>query len=205
MIDIADDDPSHRSIVTPRLRLTFEWTGDRWAHSLEWDRPGSIIARSVESDAERERDEPDRIVSPAYQQLGFQRDGARVQALLVGQSGPHHFSAAFTVRETGGTTAVEVDVADRCRSKVSDLACTYALSLTSSDLRDAGPSRIDWERDGSRLTFESAEPPARLALAEAGRNATRVQALASIRPETATQRWAYRWALGNDRDLMEPS
>jgi hypothetical protein len=183
------------AIVTPRLRLTFQWTGDRWSHALEW--PGVVVARSVESDPRRERDEPARVISPAYQQVGFQRNGARVQALLVGQAGAHHFAAAFTVKEIGGATIVEVDVADRCRSDVSALASTYAVSLTSSDLRDADPARIVWEIAGERLTFESAEPPSLLTLAEAGRSATRVQAGATIRPETATQRWAYRWVRGS--------
>lgn len=183
------------AIVTSRLCLTFQWTVDRWSHALEW--PGVGAARSVESDPRRERDEPARVISPAYQQVGFQRDGARVQALLVGQAGAHHFAAAFTVQETGGATVVEVDVADRCRSDVSALASTYAISLTSSDLRDADPARIVWETGGERLTFESAEPPSLLTLAEAGRSATRVQAGATIHPETATQRWAYRWVRGS--------
>lgn len=183
------------AIVTSRLCLTFQWTGDRWSHTLEW--PGAVAARSIESDPRRERDEPARVVSPAYQQVGFQRDGARVQALLVGQAGAHHFAAAFTVQETGGATVVEVDVADRCRADVSAPASTYAVRLTSSDLRDADPARIVWEAGGERLTFESAEPPSLLTLAEAGRGATRVQAGAPIRPETATRRWAYRWVRGS--------
>jgi hypothetical protein len=180
-----------RAVVTPRLTLMFSWTGDRWSHTLEL--PGSVVVRSVESDPQRESEEPGRVLSPAYQQVHFQRNGPSVHALLVGEAGPHRFSASFRVEESGNGTIVEVDVADRCRKPVEALACTYTLSLTSSDLGDADPSRIVWERGGERLTFESAGPPSLLTMAEAGRSATRVQAAASIDPERATRRWAYRW------------
>jgi hypothetical protein len=179
------------TVVTPRLRLTFQWAGDRWSHTLEWT--GPAIVRSVESDPQREYDEPALVISPAYQQVGFQKNDASVQALLVGQAGSHHFSAAFTVQESPRETIVEVDVADRCREPVEALACTYTVGLTSSELVDADSSRIVWECTGGRITLEAAEPRALLTLAEAGRGATRVQAAASIRPGTATHRWAYRW------------
>jgi hypothetical protein len=192
MTEIAiEEEPDCRAVVTPQLRLTFQWTGDRWSHTL--DCSGAVVVRSIESDPHREQDEPARVISPAYQQVGFQRSGERVQALLVGQAGAHHFSAAFTVQESRSGTIVEVDVADRCREPVEALACTYTVGLTSSELLDADPSRIIWEVGEGRLTLASVGPPGLLTLAEAGRGASRVQAAASIRPGTATHRWAYRW------------
>ncbi len=184
-----------QSILTPRLRLAFPWTGDRWSHALEGeDTPGRVrLAHSIEGDPRR--DDPARVVSPAYQQLSFQRGEAGVQALLVGQSGPHHFSAVFTILERGEEIVIEVDVADRCRSALAALACTYRVNATSSDLRDADPDRILWELPAlghRRLSLEAVEPT-RIALAEAGRSATQVQASAPIRPDSRTQRCVYRW------------
>jgi hypothetical protein len=200
MIELGQSD-DRCTIVAPRLRLTFHWTGDRWSHTLEC--PGAVVVRSVESDPQREHDEPARVISPAYQQVGFQRNGASVQALLVGQAGAHHFSAAFTVQEFLSGTIVEVDVADRCREPVEALASSYTVGLTSSELVDADHSRIVWECGGGRITLAATEPQALLTLAEAGRGATRVQAAASIRPGTATHRWAYRW-ICESHTTMEP-
>jgi hypothetical protein len=200
MIELRQFSDRH-TVVAPHLRLTFQWTGDRWSHTLEWPRPAVI--RSVESDPQREHDEPARVISPAYQQVGFQRNGASVQALLVGQAGAHHFSAAFTVQESPSGTIVEVDVADRCREPVEALACTYTVGLTSSALVEADHSRIVWECAGGRITLAESEPRALLTLAEAGRGATRVQAASSIIPGTATHRWAYRW-IHESHATMEP-
>ncbi len=100
---------------------------------------------SIEGDPER--DDPTRVISPAYQQLQFQTDGPKIiQALLVGQSGPHHFSAVFAMEEAGkpdhvlwpdgafGGIYIGIDVADRCREPVDALASTYNVAATSSNL-----------------------------------------------------------------------
>src|SRR5579864_3678266 len=109
--ETADD---LRAIVTPGLRLAFRWTGDRWTHALEGgpESGRSVLAQAVESN------DLSRVVSPAYQQFHSQRTPETIQAMLLGQAGPHHFSAVFTVRELPEGTDVAVDVADRCRAEV---------------------------------------------------------------------------------------
>lgn len=183
------------AIGGPRLRLVFVWTGDRWSHRIEID--GRVFAVPVELPPESEV--PSRVVSPTYQQLNFQDapDGARL-ALLVGQSGPHHFSAVFTLRETDGATTLEIDVADRSSREVERFAATYTVAATSSDLVDGDDRSALWSREGTSVRFE-AVPPASSALAEAGRSASRVQALGRIDPREKTQRFVYRWSAESAR------
>ena len=188
-----------RSIVTPSLRLTFDWDGDRWSHRLE-DNTTPVafcLVRSIE--ARPGEDDLAQIASPVYQHLAFQRGAAGIQALLVGQAGARHDSAAFTVREGAEGVTIEADVASRCRSSESAPCCAYTVAAAPGDLSDAGPGRIAWEvaapRAG-RLVLESAtppDPPALLTLAESGRRATHVQADAIVVAGAATQRLGYRW------------
>jgi hypothetical protein len=186
--EIEDD---RQSIVAAGVRLAFTWTRDRWSHVLECD--GLAIVRSIEADLFG--DDPALSVSPAYQQLGFQAGVGCVHALLVGQSGTHHYSAAFTVREDEGAVTVEVDVADRGRAAPAPLACTYWVGVTSSDLRDADSARVVWSPAGlgGELRFASDDPETLVTLAECGRSATQVQACAPVRPDTQTLRCRYRW------------
>ncbi len=198
IIEIESDE-GRRSIVTPGLRLTFHWDGDRWSHRLEANSApvAFCLARSIE--AGPGEDDPAHIASPVYQHLAFQRGGSGVQALLVGQAGARHDSAAFTVREEAEGVIVEADVASRCRSSEPAPCCAYVVAAAPGDLRDAGPDRIVWELAApaaGRLVFESATtpaPPARVTLAESGRRATHVQADAIVVAGAATRRLGYRW------------
>ena len=176
-----------RSIVTPSLRLTFHWEGDRWSHRLEVNATpvAPCLARSIE--AGPGEDDSARSNSPVYQHLTFQRGASGVQALLVGQAGARHDSAAFTVREAPDGVIVEADVASRSRSTEPVPCCAYIVAAAPGDLRDAGPARIVWEfpsqsplplspgervpggrvrgslegetAPAGRLVFESATPP----------------------------------------------
>ena len=138
-------------------------------------------------------------------QLQFQRDGSTLQALLVGQSGPHHFSAVFAFdeipdRDVPGRPLAEgsprllirVDVADRSRGPVESLGATYTVDARSDDLVDAGPTVAAWGFGPDRLTF-AAVGPAHVSLAEAGRRATRIQALAGTLEGASTRRFVYSW------------
>jgi len=219
IIEIESDE-GRRSIVTPSLRLTFQWDGDRWSHRLEDNSTPvvSCLARSIE--AEPGDDDPPRVASPVYQHLTFQRGASGVQALLVGQAGARHDSAAFTVREAPDGVIVEADVASRSRSTEPVPSCAYLVAAAPGDLSEAGPTRIVWEfpltlsprervpegrvrgslegqtAPAGRLVFESATPPdpsSLLTLAESGRRATLVQADAIVVAGAATQRLGYRW------------
>jgi hypothetical protein len=180
------------SIVAAALRLVFRWSEDRWVHAIHVsDAASGPLAWSIEGSLS-----PPTLPSPVYQDLHFQKGPAGTQALLVGQAGEHHFSAVFTVRDGDGPIAVEVDVADRCRGVGTSLATTYAVAFTSSDLIVAGPLRIAWQPaalPGALFSLEPIGPEANVMLAEAGRRATRVQALARIAPGASTQRLIYRW------------
>jgi hypothetical protein len=108
---------------------------------------------------------------------------------------PHHFSAVATVRTEGPTTVLEFDVANRCRASIDVLAATYLVQLDSGALGDGGPQRILWTGaalGGGRLEF-IADAGGSVALAEAGRTGTRVQALARLDRTTHTQRLRYSW------------
>ena len=200
-------DGDRRLIVAGRFRLAFRWTGDRWDHGIEdlaRDRSTHrVLAWSLEGDPGR--DDPARVVSPAYQQLQFQEDGSTLQALLVGQSGPHHFSAVFAVDEIPDPdvpgrphavrphrVTIRVDVADRCRGPVEALGATYTVDARSDDLIDANPTVAAWDFGPDRLTFAAVEP-AQVSLAEAGRRATQIQALAGRSEGASTRRFLYSW------------
>ena len=75
--------------------------------------------------------------------------------------------------------SIKVDVADRCRGPIEALASTYTVDARSDDLIDASPSIAAWELWPDRLTFAATEP-AQVSLAEAGRRATQIQALAAL-------------------------
>ena len=126
MVTIEESD-DERSIVTPDLRLRFRRVGDRWTHSIDI-RPGpwQTFADAIEWSPE-DQDGPAR---PTYQELHFQKNSEEAFALLVGQAGPHHFSASFRVRfrsyrhegssdqsnmSDHSESQIEIDVADRCR------------------------------------------------------------------------------------------
>ena len=99
---------------------------------------------------------------------------------------------------------LEFDVADRCRASVENLAATYVVAVGSSELADCDPHRIVWT--GGKLGRASLEliapAPTALALAEAGRQATRVQAVALVEPATFTHRLSYRFCWTSASDLM---
>jgi hypothetical protein len=183
--------------------VRFHRAGDHWTHSFWFGTPDhgpSEVISAVES--QPERDDPMRIVSPVYQEL-HRHEPARertdsVCLLLTGHFFQHHFSAAISVFHDPvfpSYVVVDFDVADRCRSPVLSLASTYLIRLGSSDLAEADPHEIAWYPGGivpGRLELQCG-PPCGLALAEAGRQATRVQAFAAIDPATFTHRLRYRW------------
>jgi hypothetical protein len=181
----------------PGLRLGFRRSGERWTHCVSVgtgdDALLTVIAVTVEGDPTR--DDPVRVVSPTYQDIQPHFADGETCALLTGLSIPHHFSAVVTARRDGSTTVLDVDIADRCRAAIDALAATYVVQLGSSDLVEADPRRIVWRSDAlgkGRLEFTSGGEH-QVALAEAGRQATRVQALARLDPATYTQRLFYSW------------
>lgn len=197
MIEIEETDQA-RAIATRDVRLRFLWNGQRWTHAVEIGPERSVFAESVEGDPDR--DDPARVVSPTYQELRFQTDGPRTMALLVGRSGPHHFSAVFTVQEFSvddvdtRRAVVEVDLADRCRSPITALACTYQVVAKPLDLISGDHEYLTW-RSGIP-TPESVRLGAtdgRVSVSESGRRGNLVQINAQLNLEQMTQRLIYFW------------
>lgn len=196
------DSDDRRAIRSPSVGLIFERAGDRWTHAIE---VGSAVARAVEW--EPDRDDPDRVVSPVYQEITIRRDPAgRAQALLVGRAGRHHFSAAFTFEHGPADATIVVEVADRCRGPVSALGATYTVLLPPGDLAEADPSRVAWRLQDRLLTFLPGRETS-ASLAEAGRGATRVQALADSVENLARTRTLvcnYQWSVRRTDDAGGP-
>jgi len=182
-----------RSIVCDDFTLDFERVNDRWTHAIALTLLGlpHTIARSVEWDDRR--DDPSRVISPVFQELHFQTDVSGIhQALLVGMSGNHHFSAVFSFGESTEGVAIDVDVADRVRGDVVAVGSTYSVSLASGDLVACDESKIVWGVADHRLLFVAGRD-VQIGLAEAGRQATHVQAGIVVKPVSPTHRWRYSW------------
>lgn len=176
----------------PGLGAVFRKFNDCWREGIL----GSAVAQSlVLPDANRAR-----VAHPVYQevQLHGAAVGPRLCLLLTGSSFDHHFSAAVTLSadpDDAASPLLEFDVADRCRSAVESLAATYVVGLDSGALVSADRARIVWEVGSAfrgRLELR-AGPGSSLAMAEAGRHATRVQIVATIEPAVFTHRLRYGW------------
>jgi hypothetical protein len=178
------------------LGAAFQLTDGRWTEAICAAEPGFGLVRALVLEASDSR----RVVNPVYQeiQLHGERAGSSLCVLLTGLSFDHHFSAAVTLSadpQYRGSVRLDFDVADRCRSPVESLAATYLVSLDSNFLEMADIHRIAWRVDApdpGRLEL-LAGPDAFLAMAEAGRNATRVKILARIDPTMFTHRLRYGW------------
>jgi hypothetical protein len=196
---VCDESDDKIVVAGAELQVTFTKSGDCWTHRVEL--PGTTpmeLARVLESDPER--DDPMRIVSPVYQEIhrhdAFSQEGCCL--LLTGRLFQHHFSAVFRLHAPDGAQGAlvaEFDVADRCRAPVASLAATYVVMRPSGAIADADTTRVAWnvgidDENGLELC---AHPPCTLALAEAGRQATRVQALAAPSTDSFTHRFCYRW------------
>jgi hypothetical protein len=191
-----------QELVTPHLRLRFDWLLDRWIHAIDLLRAGAweCVLESVESP-------PDevlggRVVSPAYQQSRLETGQRGTQVLLLGQSGHHHFSAVFSMTELNDSVRVEVDIADRCREPVSSLSATYRLNLPATAIECADASLATWRTIdlGGSLDFGSFGPASdrsRIVLAESGRRML-AQAESAAAPSGRTHRLYYFWRFAPD-------
>ena len=194
------EESQDRAVMSgPGLRLAFARLIDRWTHCLELPALDEVkVACAVES--ELERDSAARVVSPVYQEIHRHErvPNPDLCLLATGRLFQHHFSAAVSLRidaDRPVSLVLDFDVADRCRAGVESVAATYRVGLDSGALMSAGPHAIMWDIGGGcpgRLELV-AEPPGTLALAEAGRRASRVQVLAVIQPATYTYRLRYCW------------
>jgi hypothetical protein len=194
-----DQTEDRANMCGPGLRIAFARIGALWTHAFILPgEDGLEVARTVESDPDR--DHPGRVVSPVYQDIQRHAGvhGPGLCLLLTGTLYNHHFSAVIQLGVDPDHPAglvCDVDVADRCRSPVENLAATYTVRLDSGKLAGAAPEAITWDNVGpgaGRLELLSTAPSF-LVLAEAGRSATRVQVNAAVQPGILTHRLHYRW------------
>ena len=131
-----------RLIAAPPLRFVLSRDVDRWTHALGLDAEDSPVelVRSLEADPSR--DDPARVVSPAFQEFHWHPEGDPGVALLTGQLTPHHFSAAIAFRADPAFLEVRFDVADRCRSPV-DGAGEHVPGRGDVERPDLGRSGAD--------------------------------------------------------------
>jgi hypothetical protein len=188
------------------VRVAFERTGALWTHSVTVSVGGETleIATSLESDPDR--DDPRRVVSPVYQEVHRHPGDAEseLRLLLTGTLFGHHFSTVATlqiVENKRDELTFDLDIADRCRSVVESLAATYTVRLGTGSLADASRERAVWTGVGGGRLELLAVAPSTLVVAEAGRNATRAQVLATIDPASHTHRLHYRWRWASNSGL----
>lgn len=123
---------------TSHVRLSFIWSGDRYAHRLEWVDGGSCVVciESLEG-ADHQFWPP----SPALQQLNVQSEvSGKPCALLLGMAGKSHWSASI---EVSGSTLI-FDVACRVQQPAERLGSIYLIgrSCRPAAVRDDGSCRI---------------------------------------------------------------
>lgn len=210
----CDETDDRVEIHGPDWRISLRRRGDRWIHGLSFGDfdPVEIerwpLISSVESD--RDAKDPSRVASPVHQELQRHNapgsDGRKVQLFLTGKHFDHSFSAVLTVgpdSEDPGVIVADFDVADHCRGEINSLAATYLIRLDSGVLQTADSESIVWSGGplgAGSLTFRVASG-ASLALAEAGRHSSRVQALARLEADSFNHqlRYQWRWATASGR------
>lgn len=181
------------SIITPNFRVRFRLAGDRWVHLVE--RPvGGVWRRFAEPLQGADLGEGRaRVINPIYQEVHTQRTAQGDRLLAIGRWGKHHFSAVFSIVSDETQSALEVDVADRCRESFAPLACTYRVSALPGELAGASRTHAVWDLPEGRWRLD-AEPPNSLVLAELGRIGISAQVMAGMDRASFTQRCHYRLA-----------
>jgi hypothetical protein len=192
----AELDDDRASLHGPGLGVVFRRHGDRWTEAIF--SPDPAIERITAAELQPSDESPSRLAHPVYQEVRLHKTSGRagVCLLLTGLAFHHHFSAAVTLTpDESGRVRLDFDIADRCRAPIDVLAATYLVRLDSGALLAADPTRIAWnlESPGAGRLELLAGPESSLALAEAGRRATRVQILAAIRNPDRTHRLRYGW------------
>ncbi len=191
------------TIRTSCFQLRFWHHEDHWRYEIVSQGPTASIPRIVPVEPLVDRQDHDRIINPTYQQIHLDRDAkGGVRAMLVGQAGPHHFSAVFHVHEDAGGATIDVDVADRCLRPIHALAATYAVdashgqwgsvNVTDPDGQEHTNIVLDASNPVCHLVFE-VDLPGQATLEAANLARIRVQALAKLDPSQQTHRFRYRW------------
>lgn len=151
-------------------RLSFFRSDDRLSHTLT--HAGCVLLQSV--DATPELSAESWPVSPVFQEVHEEQLAQGLSLMTVGQWGKIHFSAVFLAKSQG---VLSCEIAARVRaSEPAQLASTYTLLRSASDLISADPGEIVCRLDADRRLIIRADATTQLALVPAGLTALRVQA-----------------------------
>lgn len=201
LIDNSAHEEPYQAIGTSGFKLVFHWVEDRWAHAiLVGEAPETHLAvRSIEGgvigyDARE-------IAEPVYQEVNIGRDGDAAVALLIGQSGRHHFSATFRLVEMGTNISVHADIADRQTRPLPEprpLACTYVVESPPNCIEESSHKFVRWScsHPAGRLVIAAADsmPTSTIVLTDdAGPDACLVRPIARFDLEATTQRSRFTW------------
>jgi hypothetical protein len=188
------------------------------AHSLRIE-PGSsavaigsspcVVQATSIPDQDADQFDGRRIGNPLYQELvphELAHDRSRgIRALLTGSCFDHHFSAVFSLgRDKGAQDCVvfDIDVADRCRRPVEQLAATYIVTCAKTPIEIKRTSATSLICGVGAGDLELAALPSATILHPSSSSAgVRVQVQARIDPKTHTQRLHYCWRWASCPDL----
>ncbi len=183
----------NETIITHCLQVRFLWISDHWKHELVSAGGCHSIPRIWSVEGVPHHEDPGKPCGPLYQRLEARIEPSGVaRASLSGQSGSHHFSTTFEVREQPDEVIIDVDVVDRCPDPVKDLSVTYLIEASDGRLRADEVITITWSHPECKLVFE-AEPPATATASEAGLGTIRLQAHAELDPSKQAHHFRYRW------------
>ncbi len=197
MIEVVEGE-EEKSIVVSDVRLTFQRTADRWSHSVHIG-PYTFV-RSLEETPDR--NQPRDVLTPTYQDIHLQSEELAVLVMLVGQSGPHHFSAVFRVTwdrvNPTRFVTIDVDIADRCLGPVDSLSSTYLVDLGDAGLLAEEPDWMDWLIGDAHVDLffnPKVAPPGKFVVGREGGSSQEVRISAKIEPGVSTHRLSYLWSI----------
>ena len=202
--------PAER-IAIARLAVDFAFHNDRYTHEIALVDSGKrlVLARSADPSANfaaheaANRLENDGSEVPVHQEAHFPRSDPGRTALLVGQSGFHHYSLSIHLIEDENRrrARIEFDHADRLAriptEGIRDLSVLYFINLPIVDATEVETERLRWiTREPSGLltieTLREADRPTRIVVAEAGRRGAWVD-IAPHPTTDAGRRCRYVW------------
>jgi hypothetical protein len=126
------------------VRLGFFWSGDRYAHRLEWTGEGGDMLALESLEGMGHQFWPP---SPPLQQLSLEpRESGRTCALLLGMAGRSHWSASVEAR---GLTLV-FDVACRVQQPFDRLGSSYQIGSACQAVESVADRALKFIFSGGR-------------------------------------------------------
>ena len=165
------------AVVTPHVSYRFLWMGDHWKQEIVSCGGCQAIPRIWSVEQRPTQDLTENLGSPLYQTLSIGQEHPGIaMAHLVGQSGPHHYTATYRFEERPEEFLVDVEVTDKCLHATLPITATYLIESSQGWLDCGETATITWHNPESCLVFE-AEPPAKVEANESGMGTIRLKAV----------------------------